>query len=235
MICYSCKNEKEANELSDYELKSGGSVSVCLVCENTSEYYLDVIKRECLIDGVAYELTDDDIKQIRIESKMRKEVEEDERRQDEALSADQPIFFFTNEPLKKPEYDYQALKYMNGFLGNEEHEESHVQRFKFKDAVCKHWYVGDWDGLTNVNIYIDTINKDYQRVRKPGEKEWRNRTRKWYSGRFECDESFYNVTFGFSQVEDKPFGDVYVNYSFICSKGWKIGKLVEELRTELLE
>ncbi|GIN58493.1 hypothetical protein J8TS2_28120 [Lederbergia ruris] len=229
MICYSCKNECEDYELSEHELKLGGQVDICLECENTYEFYLDVIKRECLIDGVSYDLTSDDKKMIERERKLRLENEEEER----LLDCDKSIFYFSNEPKKKPEYNHQVLKYINGFLGIEDDTEEHIQRFRFKSMIERHWHLDEWDGLTNVHIYIDTVSKEYQKVKKPEETQWRNRVRKWYAGRFECDdESLYNCTFGYSQIDNEPFGEVYVSYDFICSKSYRIKRLVEGLIKE---
>ncbi|AIF45414.1 hypothetical protein [Virgibacillus sp. SK37] len=226
--CYGCNEDTFSFLVSEYELKSGGKVNVCIECENNAEVYFDKIKRNCLIDGKAYELTENDRKQIRLERKLRLEKEEDER----ILDCKKSIFYFSNVPLKKPEYNHQALKYINEFVGADDSNEDHIQRFKFNYAIGKHWHLEEWDGLTNVHIYIDEVSKEYQKVKKPEETKWRDRTRKWYSGRFECDESFYNVTFGFSQYDNEPCGDVYVSYDFICSKSYKISRLVKKLLIE---
>lgn len=146
------------------------------------------------------------------------------------IGLDKSIFFFSNKPKKDVEYNWPALRYINNFLDSkDEHETDHIQRFKFNYAIGKHWYIGDWDGLTGVNVYLDTVKKEYEKVKKPEETKWRDRVRKWYSGRFECNEDFYNVTFGFSQYDNEPYGEVYVSYEFLSSKSRKISKLVEGL------
>lgn len=224
MTCYCCKKELEEYLVSEYELKKGGTVQFCIECENTAEYYFDVIKRECLIDGVNYDLTSRDKKQIRAERKLRLEKEEENR----LLDCDKSIYFFSNAPVKSVEYNHQVLNYINKFIDAEDNE-GHIQRFKFKYTVGQHWYFEEWEGLKNVNIYIDTVNKEVQKVKKPGDTEWRERVRKWYSGRFQCDEDFYNVTFGFSKYGDDQINDVHINYPFICSKSRKIRKLIKGL------
>ncbi|KRG15602.1 hypothetical protein ACA30_05790 [Virgibacillus soli] len=232
MICYACENKREEYELSEYKLKKGGhNVQVCLECENSYEKYLDYIKRNCLIDGVSYELTSDDKKMIERERKLRLENEEEER----LLDCKKYVYYFSNEPLKKPEYNHQVLKYINGFLNVEEDTEEHIQRFKFKGVVGQHFHLDEWDGLTNVHISIDTVSKEYQKVKKPEETQWRDRVRKWYSGRFECDENLCNVSFGFVQYDNEPFGEVWVNYDFICSKSYRIKRLIEGLIKDGIE
>lgn len=228
MSCQSCGTADL--ELSLYDLKTGGQCSFCIVCENTYEYYLDKIKRNCLLDGIAYELTKDDKKMIEKERKLRLEntYEIDE------LST-KGIYYFSNEPVKEVDMNYQALKYVNYFLDKEDHNTEHLQRFKFKNAIGRSVYIGEFDGLSNVIVTIDSVNKTYEKVKKQGEKEYRNRVRKWYSGRFQCNEDFYNCTFGFSQLDDNEFGSVYVNYDFLCSKSNKIANLVESVRDVIVK
>lgn len=217
-------------ELSLYELKAGGQCSYCIVCENTYEYYLDHIKRNCLLNGVAYELSTHDKKIIENEKKLRLE----NMYQIDELSS-KGIYYFSNEPVKDVDMNYQAMKYVNYFLDKQDHDTEHLQRFKFKKSIGRSIYIGNFDGLTDVRLTIDTVNKTYEKVKKQGETEYRERVRKWYSGRFECNEDFYNCTFGFSQIDENEYGSVYVNYDFLCSKTNRISKLVESVRDRMLK
>ncbi|WP_018923848.1 hypothetical protein [Salsuginibacillus kocurii] len=226
MSCYVCKKDMESYMLSQYKLKQGGTVDICIECENTSEYYFDVIKRECLIDGESLELTASDEKLIKIEKKQRKELEEEQ----ELLDADKGVFLFTNEPNKKPEYDGQVMQYINQFLGVE--DESHLQRFRFTYPMKKHWHLEEWDGLSNVHIYLDSVKKSKYKAKKPEETEYKERIRKWYSGRFESDQDFYNATFGFSIDKDEPIDRVCVDYGFLCSKKHKVSRLIAGLLSD---
>src|SRR5690625_888085 len=98
--CHYC-NEDTLDFLTDtYELKKGGTVDVCVVCENDAEIYFDKIKRECLIDGESLEVTREDEKEITREKRLRHRKEEEER----VFDCDKSIFYFSNEPLRKPEY-----------------------------------------------------------------------------------------------------------------------------------
>lgn len=223
MNCYGCKKDK--TNIKQYELKKGGKVAFCLECENDTLIYHDFIKRECLIDGVAYELNKGDRKEIQIGKRLKERQDEEKR----LFDNEKLIFYFNNESKREPELNYQALKYMNGFLNKDDHDTDHMQRMLFNHGIGKHWYIEEWKGLTGVNVYIDSMSKEHQRVRKNSDEQWRERVRKWYSGRFECDESLYNCTFGFSQYDNEPFGDVYASYEFICSKKYDVQMLVNEL------
>lgn len=225
--CYGCKKDKFDFLLNKYELKKGGTVHFCVECENNAETYFDVIKRDCLIDGKSLEVTSKDEKEISTARKLRLEKEEEERK----LDAPKSIYWFTNEPKKKPEINYQVLKYINQFLDVDEYKEEHIQRFKFNQSINKHWYFDFVEelGLSEVHIYLDDVKKEYQKVKKPHETEWRDRIRKWYSGRLQCKQNFYNVTFGFSQYDNEPIGEVYVNYPFLCSKSNKVARFIESL------
>lgn len=227
MNCYICKGNDESTSV--YELKQGGTVDICLVCENTYEYYLDVIKRECLIDGESQDVTRDDERIIRKERELREKEEQRQKDYDKLVDSDGSIFYFSNEQLRTLEYNHSVLRYASGFLDIGDDYEDHVQRFKFNYAIDKHWYIDEWDGLRDVNIYLDNVKKETQKVKKPEETNWRERTRKWYSGRFECHESLYNVTFGFSRYDNEPCGEVWINYDFICSKSYKIARLIKGL------
>lgn len=224
MSCYICKKNDE--QTSEYELKVGGQVDICFVCENTYEYYLRYIKREMLIDGVPYDVTSQDEKIIKKERKLRERQEEEEAEYERLVDSNGSIFYLTNQQKKNIDYDHQVLRYVNSFLGVDADDESHIQRLKFNYIVAKHWHLDEWDGLSNVHIWIDQVSK---KIEKPEEKEWRERTRRWYRGKMECDEDFYNVTFGFSQYNDEPCGDIWIDYSFICSKSYKLARLIRGL------
>lgn len=224
--CYCCGITEE--KTSTYDLKSGGNVEICLVCENTYEIYLDKIKRDCLIDGVAYDLTKQDEAVIKRERELRKQQKHEEEEYNRLMDSEQSIFYFTNKQSKRVEPNHQVIRYVSGFLGLDD-EEADIVGMRFNYPVGKHWHLNKWDGLSNVHIRLDEYSIEHQKVKKPEETHWRNRVRKWYSGRFECDEDFYNVTFGFKQYDDELCGDIYVNYAFICSKSYKVAKLIREL------
>ncbi|WP_143760503.1 hypothetical protein [Paenibacillus odorifer] len=209
--------------MSTYELKSGGNVNICWICENTYEHYLNVIKRECLIDGEPLTVTRDDEIIIKKEGIMRLEQESKDNEMADLIQNEQQIYYFNNADT---ELNHHVIDYAAEFIGLDKPKVLHVKYGHFIDL---HFHLDEWDGLSNISIYLDSMNKKIEKSKKPEEKEWRERTRKWYSGRFECYNDLYNTTFGFAQYDKEPCGDVYVNYQFTCSKSYKIARLVKEL------
>lgn len=231
MKCYCCQQEIEDELYSEYKLKDNkGNVNICIECENSQEIYLDKIKRNCLIDGQVYEVSRSDEKIINSERALRAREEESERK----YNCKKSIYYFSN--AQKFQENYQAIKYCNGFLGVAEDSEDNIQRMKFNYSINKHWIIDEtWDkDLGKIDIYLDNFNKEIQKVKKPEETEWRERTRIWWSGKIVCEEDFYNATFGFSTYSDygEEVNDVYVNYQFICSKSYKLSKKIMQLLKE---
>lgn len=219
MTCYCCKGDTE--QMSLYELKSGGNVNICWVCENTYEHYLNVIKRECLIDGETLTVSKDDESIIKRDRRLEQEARDNEMA--DLIENEPSIYHFNNTDT---ELNHHVLTYAAEFLSIDNPKALHV---KYDHYIDLKWHFDEWDGLSNVYIYLDSVNKKAEKVKKPEEKEWRERTRKWHSGRFECNNDLYNVTFGFAQYDNEPCGEVYVNYQFTCSKSYKIARLVKEL------
>lgn len=223
--CYFCEQQHDQHNFSQYELKDGtGKVDVCVECENDGLTYFDKIKRLCLIDGQDLPVTRKDEKYIEAEKKLRAEADEEER----IRWMPKSIYYITNEPKKGIELDYQAIKFVNGFLGKKDHETDHVQRLKFNFDIDKRWVVEGFDVFDRVEIWLDGVKKEYQKVRKPEETEWRDRVRRWYFGRIITGIDLYDTTFGFSQYDNEPCGDVWLNYKFKCSKSYKFARLIKE-------
>lgn len=223
--CYFCEQKNGEHYFSEYELKDGsGKVDVCIECENDGLTYFDKIKRLCLIDGQDMPVTKKDEQYIEAEKKLKAESDEEER----IRWLPKSIYYITNEPKKSIDLDYQAVKFVNSFLGKTDHETDHIQRLKFTYDIRKHWIVDKFDIFDRVEIWLDGVNKEYQQVKKPGEKEWRERIRRWYFGRIITGIDLYDVTFGFSQYDDEPCGDVWINYEFVCSRERKLKQLVRE-------
>lgn len=225
MSCYCCSKDNE--QTSVFELKSGGNVDVCLVCENTYEYYLDYIKRNCLIDGVAYGLSKQDESDIKREQKLRKQQEHEEAEYERLVDSKGSIFYFTNEQKKNVEMNHHVIQYAEEFTGSNS-DDAKLMRFNY--PVQQSWFLEEWDGLRNCNVYLDDYNLEVQRVKKSDEKEYRERRRYWYRGRFECDNDLYNTTFGYALYDnDKTIDRVYLNYQYICSKSYRLEKLIKYL------
>lgn len=231
MECYCCNKEINNDEYSEYELKEDKSkVYVCFECENTYEYYLDKIKRNCLIDGGSYEVTKNDEKFIEKERALRLEEEEELRLKD----CNKSIFYFTNKHGKVPkvyENNHQLLRYCNEFLGTgDDFNNDNIQRFTFNFSTNKHWIIPkEWDkNLGGIYIYLDNFKKDTYNSKTHNEKNWNAKTREWWHGRIVCEEEFYNTTFSFC-TENNIFDRVYIDYSFICSKSYKLERKIEEL------
>ena len=231
--CYCCNKKFPEDQISEYELKDGLSTkNICIECENDSLMYMDIIKRNFLIDGQAYEVTKVDEKEIKKEKSLKYEKDENERLRDCKKS----IFYLSN--AEKFEINHQAIKYANGFLSTgEDSGEDNIQRCKFNYGYDKHWEIPtSWDkNLGKIDIYIDSFKKEIQNIRKPGEKVWKERTRTWWSGRIICEEDFYNATFGFSTYsnEGEMVNDIYVNYQFLCSKSYTLSKKIKQLLKEM--
>jgi hypothetical protein len=49
----------------------------------------------------------------------------------------------------------------------------------------------------------------------------------WY-GKIKCEENLYNAKFMFN-TENNVFDRVWINYSFMCSKNYKLERKIEEL------
>lgn len=233
MKCYCCKRDIEDDLYSEYKLKTGEKVKICIECENDGLTYFDIIKRNCLIDGIAYDITKQDEKYIENEKKLKAEKDEEDR----LMNCGKSIFYFTNNDGKKPEtwgMNHSAVKYANFFLSIKESNEEHIQRFRFNYVVGRHWHLDGWNNLGDVNIYLDSYKIENYKARKPGEAEWQDRTRTWYSGRIVCSCDLYNTTFGFATYsnEDNIVNDIYINYQFICSKSYKFARLIKQLLKE---
>ncbi len=171
---------------------------------------------------VKKDLTDKDRKAISIMRKQRTEEEEEERK----FQLPKSVFYFNNEPLKKPEYNHQVFNYINHFVGVEEDHDDHVQRFRFTHSKPIKIEIDEYEGFKDIVIRLDGYKTYYERVKAPEEKEWRNRTRKWFFGRFESDNTFYNQSFGFAQYDDNPIDRVHLNLSY--SQNRKIIGLIKD-------
>lgn len=231
MKCYCCDKEINSGEYSEYQLKKDKSrVYVCFECENTEEYYLDKIKRNCFIDGKSYEVTKKDEKVIEKERALRIKEEEEIR----LMDCNKSIFYFTNKQGRVPgiyDNNYQLLRYCNEFLGvKDDLNNDNIQRFTFNSIVNKHWIIPeDWDKtLGRIDIYIDDFKKDTYKSKSHNEKNWNEKTCLWWHGRIVCEEEFYSTTFSFC-TENNIFDRVYVDYGFMCSKSYKLETKIKEL------
>ncbi|MBU3216661.1 SAM-dependent methyltransferase [Clostridium estertheticum] len=229
--CHCCNKKFPEYQISEYTSKDGLSIeNICIECENDSLTYMNIIKRNFLIDGESYEVTRADEREIKKEESLKREKDEAERKRDCKKS----ILYLSN--AEKFDINYQIVKYANGFIGTQEDSgEDNIQRCKFNYGCNKHWSIDKtWDkNLGKVDIHLDSFKKEIQRVRKPGAVDWRERTRIWWSGRILCEEDFYNATFGFSTYsDDEIVKEVYVNYQFICSKSYSLSKKIMELLKE---
>lgn len=78
--------------------------------------------------------------------------------------------------------------------------------------------------MSNINY---DLKKDTYKSKIHNQKNWK-KTRLWWYGRIICEEEFYNTTFSFC-TENNVFDRVYVDYSFICNKSYKLERKMEEL------
>lgn len=240
--CYCCEKEIDDSCIDssgrEYELKTGGKVQVCFVCENDEYQYVHKIKADCLIDGRSYDVTAKEKKNKKNLEAKNKQFEQDEIEWAKLIEGGQKVYWFCNRGSRKFEHN-SALRYANEFLGNPDAtEEQSLKRFMFGYVVecVNDVYLEDVVGLKWVKLILDGVSISNYKARKPGETEWQDRIRKWYYGRVLTSCDLYDSSFGFSwHSNDKKYGDVYMGYPYLCSKSWQMSNLVKEHIVSQLE
>lgn len=229
--CHCCNKEIIEEEIAE----TIDDKFICLECFNDEYTYIKQIKPLLGLENTAT-----DNKTLRI---LEREKEINKFNED-LIKQNKVCYFLSNSNGVFNDYINKAynIKFLSTFTDIDEDEiEKHIIKCRYNYLVeNKSILIKNFDNLEWVKITYDGYKVEHQKVKKPNEKEWHDRVRKWHYGTIETSCDLYNTTWGMATYDKASLKEtvlkdnkcIYVNYNYICSYAYRFRDLIRKLIEE---